>query len=65
MFTRETKIEDILEKFPEKAGIFVKMGLPCLVCGEPFWGTVEELCQKYNVESDKLLNELNKNSKGA
>jgi hypothetical protein len=60
VITRKSKVEDILRDFPEKSGIFVQMGLPCLVCGEPFWGTVEELCLRYNVEPEKLLKRLNK-----
>lgn len=64
MITRKSKIEDILRDFPEKAGIFVQMGIPCLVCGEPFWGTIEELCERYNADIDLLLKKLNKNDKG-
>ncbi len=64
MITRKSKIEDILRDFPEKTGIFVQMGIPCLVCGEPFWGTVEELCERYNVDIDLLLKKLNNNDKG-
>lgn len=63
MITRKSKIEDILRDYPEKAGIFVQMGIPCLVCGEPFWGTVEELCERYHADIDLLLKKLNENLK--
>lgn len=38
-------IEALLEDFPDAAGELVKRGLPCLVCGEPLWGTLEELAR--------------------
>jgi Ni,Fe-hydrogenase I small subunit len=59
MITRETKIEDTLREKPELVKIFIDAGAPCLVCGEPFWGTVEELCKRYNVNIDSLLKRLN------
>ncbi|MGQ9465221.1 MAG: DUF1858 domain-containing protein [bacterium] len=65
MITKDSKIEDILRNFPEKTGLFVQMGLPCLVCGEPFWGTLEELCNRYNVDIDVVLKRLNENDKEA
>lgn len=64
MITRKSKIEDVLRDFPEKVRIFVQMGLPCFVCGEPFWGTIEELCNRYNVDIDVVLKKLNENGKG-
>lgn len=64
MITKDTLIEELLGKSPEKARVFVEMGVPCLVCGEPFWGTVGELCEKYQVDVDILLKRLNEEIKG-
>ncbi len=64
MITQETRIEDILRDSPEKTKIFIEFGVPCLVCGEPFWGTVKELCDRYHVDVNILLKKLNENSKG-
>jgi len=36
------------------------LGVPCLVCGEPLWGTIEEVAEKYNVDLNELLDKLNK-----
>ena len=58
--TKETTIEEILEKFPDTVNIFMNYGIPCLVCGEPLWGTVEEAAEKYDVELENLLEKLNK-----
>ncbi len=35
--------------------------IPSLVCGEPLWGTVEEVAQRYKVNLAELLNRLNQN----
>ncbi len=59
MFTEETRVEDILTAMPDKVKVFIKFGVPCLVCGEPFWGTVKELCERYKVNVDILLEKLN------
>jgi len=57
--TKDTTIEEILEEFPDTVKIFMDYGIPCLVCGEPLWGTVEEAAEKYKVNLDELLGKLN------
>lgn len=57
--TKETTIEEILEKYPDTVETFMNFGIPCLVCGEPLWGTVEEGAEKYEVDLDELLTKLN------
>ena len=57
--TKDTTIEEILEKFPDTVNTFMDYGIPCLVCGEPLWGTVEEAAEKYNVNLEELLDKLN------
>ena len=34
-------------------------GLPCLVCGEAFWGTIEELTRQKDVNIEELVKKLN------
>ncbi len=58
--TKETTIEEILDKFPDTVKVFMDFGVPCLVCGEPLWGTVEEAAEKYKVKLDDLLAKLNR-----
>lgn len=65
MITEDSRIEDILRDSPEKTKIFIEFGVPCLVCGEPFWGTVKELCERYQVDVNILLKRLNEDIKGA
>lgn len=56
---KDTAISDVLSGYPSLVGVFISLGLPCLVCGQPFWGTVEELAQKHHVDVDKLVKQLN------
>jgi hypothetical protein len=57
--TAQTQIDDLLAKYPSLSKKFIELGLPCLVCGEPFWGTIEEMAQQHNVEVPKVVNVLN------
>lgn len=61
--TKDMTIEEVLEKFPETTKVFIEKNIPCLVCGEPLWGTVEETAQKYGANLDTLLDSLNEGTK--
>jgi len=56
----DDSVEELLGRFPHLTRVFVRFNLPCLVCGEPFWGTVRELAQKYETDLDELLEALNR-----
>ncbi|HEC79386.1 MAG TPA: DUF1858 domain-containing protein [candidate division WOR-3 bacterium] len=58
--TEQTSVEEIVAKYPGMTKVFIDFGLPCLVCGEPFWGTVEELARQNNVDLKSLIKALNK-----
>ncbi|MCD6500127.1 MAG: hypothetical protein J7M25_17680 [Deltaproteobacteria bacterium] len=58
---KETPVEDLVEEYPEAAGWMSRRGLRCVVCGEPFWGSLEELATEDGVVGDdfeKLITEL-------
>jgi len=57
--TKDMTVEEVLEKFPQMVEVFMKFNVPCLVCGEPLWGTIEEVAKKYNVDLAELLFSLN------
>ncbi len=59
MITGETRIEEVLEEYPQTVRVFTKFGLPCFVCGEPAWGTVGDIASRYGVDLDELLVALN------
>jgi len=53
-------VEDILQKYPDTQDFFEKKHIVCIQCGEPVWGTVEELVESKmgKEESEKILEEL-------
>jgi len=57
--TKEMHVDQILAKHPSLSKIFIEFGLPCLICGEPFWGTVEELGNQHNINVTELVKKLN------
>lgn len=38
--TRETVIEDLVERYPDAVTFLMEKGIRCLRCGEPIWGTL-------------------------
>ncbi len=57
--TEKTHIDQLLAEYPSLAKTFIQFKLPCLVCGEPFWGTIEELARQHGVDAKELVNKLN------
>jgi len=58
----DIKIDDLIRQYPDAVGFLIKKGLPCVVCGEPFWGTLAELAAQKgfsNKQIDALLAEFN------
>jgi hypothetical protein len=61
MITEQTPVEDIVAEHPAAARIFLRWGLPCVTCGEPFWGTVGELARQNHFDkTTELLEDLNR-----
>ena len=57
--TLDTLVEIIVQDHPKAVGWLVHKGIICVVCGEPFWGTLGELMERKNIKNpDKLLTEL-------
>jgi hypothetical protein len=54
----DTRIEELLEQYPVLAGVFVRHGLPCFVCGEPAWGTIGDLCKQHGHDLSEVLSVL-------
>lgn len=60
--TREMTVEDLVDRHPTSVRVLLKRGIQCLVCGEPVWGTVEELARSAGLSDpgiEELLSELN------
>lgn len=54
MITKDTYIENLIEDIPESIEYFLNIGISLLVCGEPAWGTIEELCTGRGLDSAKI-----------
>jgi predicted DNA-binding ribbon-helix-helix protein len=55
----ETSVEDVLKEYPALSRVFVELRVQSLVCGNPYWGTIEELAKQYNINVQKLVKKLN------
>jgi hypothetical protein len=58
---RTSKITELVEAYPDVVGLLISAGLPCVVCGEPFWGTLEELAGQKGWDDpaiDRLVEQL-------
>jgi len=50
---KDTTIEEIVEEHPELVRPMQEMGIQCMVCGEPVWGTLEEKLKEKGM-ADKM-----------
>lgn len=65
--TAETKVDEMVERWPETVSFLLRRGLPCVVCGEPFWGSLRELCKQKGWSEERiaeLVREFNGEMKG-
>jgi methionine synthase II (cobalamin-independent) len=54
-------IEDLVNDYPEVVSPLAKMGIVCIACGEPVWGTLNELINSKGLDnSEEIIEELNK-----
>ena len=61
MIDKNIYIEDLVRDYPEVIGPLSDMGIICIACGEPVWGTLEELVNKKELNNlDEIINKLNK-----
>ena len=59
--SRSTLIEEIVETYPFLVKSLREHGIVCIRCGEPIWGTLEQVAAEKGIENiDQLVNDLNK-----
>ena len=56
---KNTKIGEIVEKYPEKAEILLDVGMHCLGCPASQAETLEEACMVHGIDVDELIEKLN------
>lgn len=57
-----TTIEDLVEHVPGIVSYLIDQGLPCIVCGQPVWGTLEEMARekgRSEQEISRLIADMN------
>jgi len=62
LITKEMWVEEILEKYPTAQEFLSKKNIVCVMCGEPVWGSLEELMRDKDFsdeEIDTIIKELN------
>jgi hypothetical protein len=55
-------IEELVGEYPVAVKFLIRRKIPCLVCGEPVWGTLQEVAAQAGCtgrETDELVDELN------
>ena len=56
---RNTKIGEIVEKYPEKAEILLEVGMHCLGCPASQMETLEEACDVHGIDVEEVIAKLN------
>ena len=51
---KDILIEELIQVHPGAVRFLIDNNLPCVVCGEPFWGTLEELARQEKWDDDKI-----------
>ncbi len=62
MINLDTLVEDVVAEHPKTVRVFMAHNFPCLVCGEPVWGTIGENADRYGLTSEQqesLIQALN------
>lgn len=59
MISKETNIEDLVSKLPESVNYFMEKGIRLLICGEPIWGTIEEVVLNKGYSHNQMLEIIN------
>lgn len=54
MITKDIYIEDLIKEIPNSANFLREKGLVCIKCGEPVWGTLEELAKQKKISEEEL-----------
>jgi hypothetical protein len=59
--TKDIRIDELIELKPKAVGFLAQKGIQCIACGEPVWGTLEELAKQKGlseIEIDEMIIEI-------
>ena len=54
MITKDITIEELVDKIPESVQLLSKRGIICILCGEPVWGTLDELAKSKQLTNEQI-----------
>ncbi len=60
--TKDIQIEDLVVQLPKSVSYLRDKGIVCVVCGEPVWGSLNDLAVQKGLSNDsieQIVNELN------
>lgn len=52
-------IEDLVKDHPEVISPLAELGVVCIACGEPVWGTLEELVKSKELNIKIIVKKIN------
>ncbi|MFH1120943.1 MAG: DUF1858 domain-containing protein [Bacteroidota bacterium] len=50
------QVAELVHFYPESVSFLASRNLHCIICGEPVWGTLEELAKDKHFGPDQLSN---------
>jgi hypothetical protein len=62
MITKDTTIEELIQKIPVASNYLAEQGIRCIRCGEPIWGTLGEASSEKGYLPEQIeifVNDLN------
>ncbi len=60
MINENTLIEDLVQDHPKLVGPLADYGLVCIRCGEPIWGSLQELAEDKGINNlVEIISEMN------
>lgn len=60
--TKDIQIEDLIVQLPQSVSYLREKGIVCVVCGEPVWGSLNDLAIQKGLSNDSvelIIRELN------
>lgn len=61
MIDGSTYIEDLVNDHPELIAPLAEMGIVCIACGEPIWGTLGDLISSKQIDNpEEVYKKINK-----
>ena len=59
MISKDTKIGELLQEFPDKAEILLAAGMHCLGCPASQAETLEEACEVHGIDVNEIIEKIN------